>query len=443
MATLADIDALLKRGEPEKALRISQRLSRRNSSNPALLDALARSYSAAGDQKKALATYDRLARLVPRSAKPHADKAHLMQQIGELAAAEQPLRRALKLAPLNGSVLRMLSVSVRLSADDPAIQQFVSAWKNGSLPDTEKEQAGYALFKAFGREGFEYLSEANRLQRVANPFDLAQRQSEIDRLQAAFRSSPWPDAGPGVDHRLPIMVTGMPRSGTTLVEQILSSHAQVGATGETGLPLRAVYSVLASGQGFNPVSNIPANELALIAQRYVDGIDHFHSPGTAFTDKSIQSYLVSGLLHHVLPQTRTIFVRRDPRDTGWSIFRNHFESGTHGYSNKLEDIAGMFELYEQMIAFWAKERPDSFIVINYEELVRDPEPQIRKMLDYCGLEWDPACLSPEKNLRKVKTLSIEQVRSPISPNSIGGWRKYARELAPLIDALGDRVREWD
>lgn len=443
MATLEDINKLLARGEAAKALPLAQALARRRARDPHALNLLARCFSAAGQHGKALATYDRLIKLAPRAPGPLADKAHLLQLLGEMASAEVALRKAIALQPLNGSLLRMLSVGSRLSADDPAVTRIRAAWDQGKLPAEEKIHAGYALFKAFGRDGFSYLEEANRLQQRKAPWSEAERRKEFAALQAAMLGMPWPDAGPGAPGRLPIFVTGMPRSGTTLVEQILSCHPDVASTGETGLPLRAAYSILARDGAFRPIRDFSSVDLALIGQRYIEGIDHFHAPGAGFTDKSIQTYMVMGLLHHILPQARTIVVRRDPRDIGWSIYRNHFADGTHGYASGQVEIARMQALMEEMMEFWRQLRPEAFIEVRYEDLVQNPEPEIRRMLDYCGLDWDPACLSPEKNTAMVRTLSAEQVRAPISPKSVGGWRAYADELAPLIDALGDLTEPWD
>ncbi len=443
MASVKDIDALIRRGEFEKAVKSAQSEARRKSNDPAIQDALARAFAAARKFTQCLAAYDRLARMVPKNPKPLADKALLLQQLGQLDEAGNLLRKALKLAPLNGSLLRMLSAGSLLKPDDPVVETFAEAWDDGTLKPIDKVQAGFGLFNALGARGFDYLREANDLQRAANPWSAADRRDEHKGLKAAMEARPWPAATPLDTGARPIFVTGLPRSGTTLVEQILACHPQVDAAGETGLPLRAAYSVIMKNGRFRQISSLTGDEVSLVGQRYLSGMSHFHNVGGVFTDKSMQTILVAGLLRHAIPNARIIFVRRDPRDVGWSIYRNYFESGTHGYSNNLEDIATFAKLTDDMLSFWKEQAPDVLIEVSYENLVNDPGPEIRRILDYCDLEWDDACLSPEKNAGLVKTLSIEQVRSPISPKSVGGWRKYESELQPLLSALGDWAREWD
>lgn len=439
MATLKDIEHLLKRGEAAKAVVAAKNAARRHPKDPALLDLLARAYAAQGDTQLAIASYGRLANLVRHPVKPLADKGLLQQQSGDLDGAEHSLRKALSLSPLNGTLLRMLAVTASLAPNDPQVSPFVDAWAQDTLPKQDRMQAGFALSKIVKDREFHYLHEANRLQRALYPWSIKTRNAEINDLMSAFLDANWPTSGPAKTPNRPIFVTGMPRSGTTLVEQILSKHSAVTGYGETGLPLRAAYSVLSDKTGFRDAKTLSSQDVTMIRDRYFQGITHFHGRAEIFTDKSIQTYLIMGLMHHIMPNARCVVVRRDPRDTGLSIYRNFFENGTHGYSNNLADIAQYIETMEQMISFWKAKRPQSFIEVSYEELVENPEPQIRRLLDYCDLDWEDACLSPQDNDRAVKTLSISQVRSPINAKSVGGWQKHATDLADLIDALGENA----
>ena len=441
MVGLTDIENLLKRGEAAKAVTSAKNAARLRPKDPNLLDLLARAYAAAGNNTLALATYSRLINLLPQHVKPLADKAHLMQQLGDMPGAEQAFRKALSLAPLNGTLLRMFAPTAQLKPDDPVVAPFLSAWAKGKLSKQDRMQAGFALAQICRDEEFTYLHEANTLQRSLSPWSIDTRHVEIAQRKAMLTDTHWAPVPANATGKRPIFITGMPRSGTTLVEQILSAHSQVSGYGETTLPLRAAYSVLADKSGFKPAQTLSSQELTLIRDRYFQGIAHFHGPAQIFTDKTILTYMIMGLLHHVMPEARCIVVRRDPHDMALSIYRNYFETGTHGYSNNLADIARYMATMDEMIAFWRDKRPGCFIEVSYEDLVQDPEPQIRRMLDYCDLDWDEACLSPQDNDRVVKTLSISQVRSPISAKSVGGWRKYETELAAFTHALGETGKQ--
>ena len=444
MALPSDIQNLIQRGETEKALRLAKAASQRAPRDPNALDQLARTYVAARDTKRALATYERLIKLRPRHARPLADRALLLQQLGQADAANADLRRGLAVEPLNGSMLRMLTATEAVPAADPIAKRMHTAWTRGDLKGMNKVHAGFALAKIFGRPDMPILHAANALQRDLHPWSIEPRQREIAALKQSFLTRPWrtlPQSSS--DGTVPIFVTGMPRSGTTLVEQILACHRDVSSYGETGLPLRAQYSVIQNGATFRGIATLSAQDLGVIGERYLSAMAHFHGARGVFTDKSMQSYLTIGLMHHILPQARCVVVKRDPRDVGWSIYRNLFEGGAHSYSTELGDIGRYYATFHDMVEFWRDLRPDAFFELKYEDLVRDPEPVVRRLLDYCGLPWDPACLHPEASARAVKTLSIEQVRSPMSPKPIGGWRAVESELRPMIDALGDLVKPWD
>lgn len=441
MTDFEKINKLLATGAFEPALKQAKRLASRTKT-PLILDLLARAYQATGDSTRALATFDRIAAIAPRHVKPLADKAHYLQTLGRRDEAEPILRRALKLESESGSLLRLLSISAKLTTTDHDVIRVRTAWDEGRLSADQKIEAGYALFAALGADGLPYLSEGNAEQKRAAPSTFADRYREMAFLRSAFDARPWPTPTRQANVT-PLFITGMPRSGTTLVEQILASHSTVQGTGETGLPVRAAFSVLQKGVQFRRMSSLSPEDYSLIGQRYVDGMAQIHKATGTYTDKSITTYLAAGILRDLIPNAKMIYVRRDPRDIGWSIWRNHFKVGTHRYANDLRDIARQIKAMTEMVAYWRAQDPDMFIEVSYEALVRDPACEIPKLLAACDLPMEEACLHPERNTRSVATLSIEQVRQPISPKSIGGWRAYADHLAPMIETLEALDVPWD
>ena len=434
MDHVKEIEALLKQGASSKAVKLALKRSIAKPKDVLTLDLLARAYVANSDRAKALHTFDRLIKLLPKHPKPLADKAHFLQQLGDEDQANALLRKALNLAPTNGSLLRMLAATDRLSSSDANVIIQKTAWDTGKMPPRDKVDAGFALFRALGETGLPYLSEANALQRKANPWNIQQRRAEVSAVQNVFNVEPRSAIKPDLSIA-PLFITGMPRSGTTLIEQILSNHSGVTALGETGFPLRAVYSALTKDNALVPLNQVPSARLEQMTQLLTKALRGSEPERFYVTDKSIPTYLVAGLLKKMYPLGRVIFVHRDPRDIGWSIWRNHFSNGTHGYSNDQRDIARQIKVFKDMVDYWNVKDPSGFINIAYEDIVRNPREQIANLLKNCGLAVEEACFHPEQNTRSVSTLSIDQVRHPINAQSIGGWQKYADHLEPLIHEL--------
>lgn len=429
-----DVEGLLARGAYSKAIEVALKRSIAKPNDVLTLDLLARAYVANSDRTKALYTYDRLIKLLPKHPKPLADKAHFLQKLGDDAQANILLRKALKLTPTNGSLLRMLSVTDRLTPRDPYVIAQKNSWDTGQMSPRNKIDAGFGLFRALGRAGLPYLSEANALQRKANPWNIENRKAEIRAFQHVFNAEPPPEIKPDLSIA-PLFITGMPRSGTTLIEQILSSHSRVTALGETGFPLRAAYAALSESNALVPLDKVPSARLEYMTTQLTKALRGSDADRFYLTDKSIPTYLVAGLLKEIYPRGRIIFVHRDPRDIGWSIWRNHFSDGTHGYSNDQRDIARQIKLFKDMVEYWMAKDPTGFINVSYEDLVCDPRVQIADLLQKCELTEEEACFHPEQNTRTVSTLSIDQVRHPINAKSIGGWKKYENHLEPLIKEL--------
>lgn len=411
---------------------------------PQIIAARAQTLADLGRTAEAAAAYDRLIAMLPRAVKPRADKAHLLQQAGDFDAAEAEFRRALELAPDDGELYRVFLRTKKLSPDDPMIGQMERLWARESLPLRSRAHLGFALAKAMediGRHDrvFAFLRPANEAMRRLQPFDMADREAKLSALLDAFRGHDYgrhPAAEPG-DFG-PIFVSGLPRSGTTLVEQIISAHPAVEGGGEMAILFRMATDLLsAGGEGFRPVGTLSPEELAGLARGYEARARRALRFDRRFTDKSIQTDMVAGLVRMAIPGARMIEVARDPRDTLFSIYKNVFTPGKHLYAYDLRDLARYWKLHRRFVEFWDAAIPGLFHHVRYEDVVADLEGQARAMVEAAALPWDDACLHYDRNRRQVKTLSTHQVRQPIYDSSVGAWRRHEAELAEMLEELGD------
>jgi hypothetical protein len=305
-----------------------------------------------------------------------------------------------------------------------------------------RRNLGFALSKVMEDtknhdQVFRYLHPANALMRQEFPYDIASREKEIDGVMSVFDQLDLPAMKiEGTSDYAPIFVTGMPRSGTTLVEQIISSHSQVSGAGEVGFAARGAQKLImrenGSFRGFNDVSR---SDIAALGHDYEAFMRQTFPDAPRVTDKSIQTYTFLGLIKLALPHSRMIVVRRDPRDNLLSIYRNMFVDGTHRYSYNLSDLGTYYKLFLKIIAFWQERVPDWFHVVNYEDLIADTETEARKLIAASGLDWEDQCLAFHENTRRVDTLSVYQVRQPIYSSSLKAWQRYENELSELFEAL--------
>ena len=375
--------------EADRRLSEAQRLK---PSEAAIRFELAKVLEQAGQVKRALSEYDALIGQFPKETRYRADKALLLQQSGDFEAAEREFRKALKNAPYDGELYRIFLGGKKLKKGDPLFAEMKKAWRHPRLSKKGRVHLGFALAKAMEDTGqtnrvFTYLNAANSEQRSMNPYDPAARDFEVNALLASMDSTTF-DPVAGAPGFAPIIVTGMPRSGTTLVERILASHSTVGAGGEMGHALRLAFSLLQKGQSFRPMADLTTDQLIgfardyeIAARRMVPGVEKI-------TDKAIQNFLIVGMIHKALPNARFIIVRRDPRDVALSIYKNLFKDGTHRYSTNLEDIAHYIKGFERAIGFWKARLPDQIHEVQYEDLVADPETQSRALVQAAGLEWE-------------------------------------------------------
>ncbi|MCE6967768.1 tetratricopeptide repeat-containing sulfotransferase family protein [Cereibacter sphaeroides] len=393
-----------------------------------------------GDEAGAEACYEKGLSREPDHPMLLSRKGLLLQGRGAFAEAEALLRRAIALSPGTGEFYRLLSASLKMTADDPLLAEMQRRFDDSATAEVDRMHLGFALAKAMEDlkrhdRVFTYLRPANELMRKAHPYDIATRRAEVDGILRAFADfAPLP--AEGRSDFAPAFVTGMPRSGTTLVEQIIASHSRMTGGGEVGVAAREVQKVVLDAQGRHRAwGDIAPDEVAAMGQRYEATLRRRFPDAVQVTDKSIQTHAWMGFIAEALPKAKFVVVRRDPRDTALSIYRNVFAENTHLYAYDLHDLGLYFRMFEELIDFWRAKMPGGFHEVQYEELVANPEAESRRLIAACGLDWEDACLNFHENKRRVETLSLYQVRQPIYATSTKAWERHREDLAGFIAAL--------
>ena len=302
----------------------------------------------------------------------------------------------------------------------------------------------YALAKELediGRpaEAFQHLSEANATHKRTIRYEFAQDAAIFDAIEALFgteRKSVAPGAG-NVDAS-PIFVVGMPRTGTTLVDRILSSHRDVGSAGELQAMPLAVKRLAGtpSRTVIDPATVVASGDIgpAAIGDAYLIQASHHRPAGTPrFTDKLPANFLYIGNIACALPNARIVCLRRNPMDTVWSNYKNLFasQSAYYAYSYDLMDTARYYARFDRLMGLWESLFPGRVLQLSYEQLVADQQRQTRRLLEHCGLEWDEACLAFHENSAAVATPSAAQVRRPLNSDAVGKWRSHEEALRPV------------
>ncbi len=277
-------------------------------------------------------------------------------------------------------------------------------------------------------------------------YDAAAHGAYVDRLIAAF-NRPALDSAPQPSRlaRTPVFIVGMPRSGTSLVEQILASHPQVYAAGERETLARIAAGLGArTGGGRGYPACIGALTTEILDAAAADYFRPLPEPAGNFarvTDKMPHNFLHLGLVELLFPGARVIHVKRDPLDTCLSCFFQEF-STAHAYTRNLADLGAHYRDYARLMQHWRSVLRVPVLALQYEELVAEPERVMRALVDFCGLPWDPACAEFHQSGRVVATLSASQVREPLNARSIGRWRRYTAHLGPLRAALAGLPDDW-
>jgi tetratricopeptide (TPR) repeat protein len=395
---------------------------------------LANSLHALGRHDEAIARYRRAIAGEPGAASFHSNLGSALCELGELDEARRAFAAAVALAPENALFHLNLAELTRFSAGAPELAALEALAQRGSASPALQ----FALAKARADLGadaaaFRHLQEGNALQRRAIDYDEAATLARFARIRAAFTPAMIERLrGLGDGSELPVFVIGIPRSGTTLVEQILASHPQVFGAGELSALGDAVADAIAYPEG---VAALDGDGLRRLGGAYVARLNARASGALRITDKLPSNFLFAGLIALALPRARIVHVRRDPLDTCVSCFATLFTAG-QPYTYDLAELGRYYRAYDDLMAHWRRVLPaGAMLEIEYEEVVADLESAARRLVAYCGLDWDARCLAFHETRRPVRTASAAAVREPVHRRSLGRWRRHGDQLRPLIAAL--------
>jgi len=287
-------------------------------------------------------------------------------------------------------------------------------------------------------QAFACLVEANQVKRKTFIYSLEQHQEMVKRICEVYDENALHRfSGKGFGSNVSIFIVGMPRSGSTLVEQILASHPDVHGGGELSLFTETVteyFEIICQNEIIPPDINLKAGDLLELGKRYAKQLQSRAPKAKRITDKMLGNYMQLGLISLILPKAKIVHCRRNPADTCFSIYKKLFNRG-HQYAYDLQEVGGCYLLYDRLMQHWKKVLPGRFLDFYCEDLVYDQETETRRLLDYCGLEWHEGCMRFYDHKRAVFTASSVQVRKPITDISVELWRKYEKGLHPLLSIL--------
>lgn len=318
---------------------------------------------------------------------------------------------------------------------------------NASLSEEDAISLNFALGKCYEdtenyEKAFSYFSHGSRLKRASFIYDAEENTRCVDQIIRIFDTENIARLhGGGDPSHLPIFVLGMPRSGTTLIEQIISSHPQVHGAGELPDLMSIVHTEIADTPFPDNLQLIDQPRLAAWGTEYVTRLKRHAPDMQKITDKAPINFLAIGLIHLMLPNARIIHVSRNPVDSCLSCFTKLFTLGQE-YTYDLTELGLYYRDYYRLMEHWRNVLPEgTFLDVQYEDVIADTETQSRRIIEHCGLEWDKVCLEFYKNKRMVMTASDVQVRQPIYSTSVERWKKYEKSLSPLLSALGELTQK--
>ena len=372
----------------------------------------------------------------PDYAAAHNNLGGILGQLGKFEEAKACYRKAIQFEPGYAEAHRQLALLKTFKTVDEHFVKMLQLYTAENIPKEARCHLSFALAKAWEdlgdyKQAFRYYEEGNVLRKKLSDYDISQDASRFNQIMLNHpRIVSNSRETQGLPSKIvPIFIVGLPRSGTTLIEQIISSHSQVTGAGELNF-VDQFGSTLASG-----TSAIETTDLLNFRLRYLKKLEDISEGRIYVTDKMPQNFLYLGLITTAFPEAKIIHVKRNPAAVCWANYKQYFSSDGLSFTSSLDDIMSYFRLYEELMDFWGKSFVHRIFDLDYEALVEEQESKTRQLIDYLDLDWETNCLHPENNDRRVSTASALQVRKKVYQGSSQHWRKYEPFLRDTINEL--------
>jgi tetratricopeptide (TPR) repeat protein len=442
------IQVLRKRQKFTAALAQATELLKRDPDNPMFQSLYAIEAMQAGDYDTALSMFESVLEKLPRDASTLTSRGHALKTYGRTDEAITSYRAAIEADPLQGDSWYALANLKTYRFSDRDIAEMQAAQADPDLAYMSRIHIAFALGKAFEDQrnyaaSFENYEAGNALKSRQIRYTSEQMHAEfaaqkLHATKALFEAR----AGDGFDAGDPIFIVGLPRAGSTLIEQILASHSEVDGT----LELPNILSLAHRLRGRKQITDreryprilhdLPREDVVALGQDYIENTRIHRQGASFFTDKMPNNFRHIGLIHLILPNAKIIDARRNPMDCCWSGFKQLFAEGQE-FTYSLSDIGAYYRAYVDLMDHWEKVLPPGRILrVQHEDVLEDLEAEVNRILAYCGLPFEQACLDFHLTDRAVRTASSEQVRRPINKSGLDQWRPFEAHLEPLKQALG-------
>ena len=386
--------------------------------------------------EEAEVSYKQAIILKPNYAEAYYNLGIILQDFGKLEEAETSYRKAIELKPNYAEAHRCLTLMKRFDAQDEQYSKMKELYLDKNISEEQRCHINFGLAKACEdlgdfEQAFAHYCEGNELRKKVLNYDINQDVELFRKIKSNYPQIVQKSLKPDklTNNSMPIFIVGMPRSGTTLVEQIISSHSQVTGAGELNF---ASQFGAAIATGITEKNN---ESLLDFRSKYLDKLKNVSNGNLIVTDKTPQNFLYIGLLAAAFPEAKIIHVKRNPAAVCWANYKKYFVSKSTGYCYAIDDVISYHKLYENLMVFWTNTLSKRIYNLDYELLTVNQESETRKLIEYLGLDWNEKFLSPQNNMRSVATASNLQIREKVYKGSSQQWKKYQPFLNGALDGL--------